>query len=121
MHELAVTESLLAIALRKAGEANASRITDMTLVIGDLASFVDDSIAFYWDIISAGTIAEGATLTFRRMPARLHCKECDTDYTPPRGELLCPNCGGAKVTIIGGEEFFLESIGIESQPNENTE
>jgi hydrogenase nickel incorporation protein HypA/HybF len=65
MHELSVTESILEIALRHASNANAKRITNLYMVKGQLASIVDDSVQFYWDIISKDSIAEGAVLHFR--------------------------------------------------------
>lgn len=113
MHELSVTESLLKIAVEHAEKADAKRITDLRIVIGDLASMVDDSIQFYWDVIAQGTIAEGATLHFRRVPAELQCNTCSEKYRPTDKELICPNCQGAGARIISGEEFFLESIDVE--------
>jgi hydrogenase nickel incorporation protein HypA/HybF len=61
MHELPVTESLLEIALRHARKAGAERITRLNIVIGELSSIVDESIRFYWDIVSKDTMAEGST------------------------------------------------------------
>jgi|GEM_PF-5568018 len=52
MHELSVTESVLEIACRHAGKAQAKRVTDIYLVIGRLSSIVDDSVQFYWNLIS---------------------------------------------------------------------
>ena len=46
MHELAVTQSILEIALRHAERASARRILSINLVIGELTGFVDDSIQF---------------------------------------------------------------------------
>ena len=63
MHELAVTESIRDIAIEHARRANARRVTHLHLVIGNLSSVVDDSVQFYWDAISQGTIYEGARLT----------------------------------------------------------
>jgi hydrogenase nickel incorporation protein HypA/HybF len=113
MHELSVTESLLKIAVEHAEKANAGRVTDLHIVIGDLASMVDDSIQFYWDIIAMDTIAEQATLHFRRLPAQLQCNTCSEKYQPTEKELICPNCHGIGAKIISGEEFFLESIDVE--------
>lgn len=113
MHELSVTESLLKIAVEHAEKAEAKRVTDLHLVIGDLASMVDDSIQFYWDIIAQGTIAERATLHFRRVPAELQCNACFEKYQPNDTDLICPKCGGVGAKIIAGEEFFLESIDVE--------
>src|SRR3990172_1832280 len=114
MHELAVTESILNIALRHAEQAHATRVTDLHLVIGRLSSIVDDSVQFYWDMISQGTICEGARLHFERTPATLLCLDCNTTYTLA-GELTgCPQCGGEHVTVTGGDEFRLDSIEVET-------
>lgn len=114
MHELPITESILDIALRHAQAADAARVTDIYLVIGQLASIVDDSVQFYWDMISEGTIAEGARLHFERIPAELLCLDCQCRYTPGEGDLACPDCGGRKVQVIAGEEFRMEAIEVES-------
>ncbi len=114
MHELSVTESLLEIALRHGQNAQARRITDLYLVIGRLSSILDESVQFYWDMISQGTICEGARLHFQRIPATLLCLDCNTTYTLA-GELTgCPQCGGEHVTVTGGDEFRLDSIEVET-------
>jgi hydrogenase nickel incorporation protein HypA/HybF len=113
MHELAVTQSILKIALQHAEKANARRVIDLNLVIGELATMVDDSIQFYWEIIAKDTIAEKATLHFRRVPAEFQCMSCFEKYHPNDGELICPICGGVGAKILAGEEFFLESIDVE--------
>lgn len=112
MHELAITESVLRIATEHAKAAGASRITDIHLVIGQLSSFVDDSIQFYWDIISSGTPAEGATLHFRRVTAELECLECGRRYQIAQEELACPGCGGIQIKVLAGDEFNLEAIDV---------
>jgi hydrogenase nickel incorporation protein HypA/HybF len=113
MHELPVTESLLEIALRHATQANADRIISLNLVIGQLASVIDDSVQFYWSIIAKDTPAEGAILNFRRIPAQFHCLECDLVYQPGEEIEPCPDCNSSKIEIQAGREFYLESIEIE--------
>jgi hydrogenase nickel incorporation protein HypA/HybF len=113
MHELAVTESLLKIALQHAEKANAKRINDLHIVMGELATMVDDSIQFYWGIIAKDTIAENATLHFRRVPAELQCMTCFEKYHPTDRELVCPKCSGVGAKVIAGEEFRLESIDVD--------
>ncbi len=115
MHELPVTENILKIALRHAEQAGAARITDLYLVIGQLASIVDESVQFYWDIISEGSAAQGAQLHFRRVPAEMLCLNCNQRYGPTKEELACPHCGGIAVKVIAGEEFYLEAIDVENE------
>ena len=114
MHELSVTESILEIALRHANKANAKRITNLYLVIGQLASIVDDSVQFYWDIISKDTIADGATLHFRRLPATFLCLDCTHQFTPGDNGFNCPVCKSERVKVVSGGEFYMEAIDVES-------
>jgi hydrogenase nickel incorporation protein HypA/HybF len=114
MHELAVTENLLEIAIRHGKNAGAIKISNLYLVIGQLSSIVDDSVQFYWDIISNGTVAEGAKLHFHRKAVELLCKDCKHQFTPIRDDLSCPICGSIHIQVIAGDEFFLEAIDVET-------
>ncbi len=113
MHELPVTESILEIALKHASKAGAKRITALHLVIGQMASIVDDSVQFYWDFVAKDTIAEGASLDFRRIPTEFQCQDCNKRYAPDGNVLACPQCGSTRVKVVAGEEFFLEAIDVE--------
>lgn len=113
MHELSVTESVLDIACKHADNAKAKHVTDIYLVIGKLSSIVDDSVQFYWDIISKDTICEGAQLHFKRIPAKLVCTQCNHEYILEDDLMPCPNCGSARVRVLSGDEFNLDSIQIE--------
>lgn len=113
MHELPVTESILNIALQYAERERATSIKDLYLVIGDLSSIVDESVQFYWDIISRDTLAEGAVLHFERTPMQMVCFDCGKTYRPEPGTLACPGCGSTYVQVAGGDDFRLEAITIE--------
>jgi hydrogenase nickel incorporation protein HypA/HybF len=114
MHELAVTESIMDIAMRHAEKAGAHRILAINLVIGDLTGFVDDSIQFYFDFLSKDTIAQSAQLNIERVPARVRCHVCGAKYVPPDSRLwTCPECKALGGEVIGGKEFSVTSIEIE--------
>jgi len=120
MHELAVTENILSIVTRHAEDAKASNVTDIHLVIGQLSSIVDDSVQFYWEIIAENTICEKAKLHFSRIPARFQCLDCGHEYVIPQSLTPCVKCGSINVELLAGEEFFVESIEIQKQPEEQT-
>lgn len=118
MHELPVTESVLAIALEAAQNNGGGRVIAINLVIGEMASIVDDSVQFYFDILSKDTLAAGAALSFRRAPATATCLDCQRQ-TPVKPPLLpvCPVCGSNKLVVTGGKEFFVESIEVDDDNN----
>ncbi len=114
MHELAVTESILHIALDEAARHGAQRLTAIHLVVGELTGYVPDSIQFYFDVLSQDTPAAGAVLAVRRVPARVRCASCQADYAPEAGLLwLCPACGGLGGEVISGQELLVESINVD--------
>jgi hydrogenase nickel incorporation protein HypA/HybF len=113
MHELAVTENILSIATKHAEQAQATHVTDIHITIGQLSSVVDESVQFYWDIVSENTLCYGAKLHFNRIPAEFICTDCKTKFNLNQELAPCPNCGSIRVRIVSGEEFFLESIEIE--------
>ena len=110
MHELPLTEDILRIAEQHAG---GKRITAIYLVIGDLTSFIDDAIQFYFDLIAPGTSAEGATLHFRRVAVRFRCRNCATEFEPVNHDWHCPACEALGGEVIAGKEFYVESIEVD--------
>jgi hydrogenase nickel incorporation protein HypA/HybF len=112
MHELAITESILTIALQHANKAKACRVTEINLVIGNLTSIIDDSISFYWEIISKDTICSQSTLRFTRIPGHLKCNDCLNEYDLENELIPCPQCNSSNVTILRGNEFRVDSIEV---------
>lgn len=116
MHELPVTRGILSVVLQAAAQANARRITAIDLVIGDFSSIVDDSVQFYFDILSRGTPAEGATLHFRREAAIATCWDC-SHQASVRAPLLshCPACNSTRLQVSGGRAFYVHSMEVEDE------
>jgi hydrogenase nickel incorporation protein HypA/HybF len=116
MHELSVTQGILTIALETARQHGGGRIQAINLVIGDLSSIVDDSVQFYFDILSQNTLAAGAKLQFRREPGTATCGDCghQFDVSPPLPS-VCPMCQSARLQVTGGREFYVESIEVEDE------
>lgn len=112
MHESQAIRTILDKALKQARARDAARITDLHIVIGEMTDFTEDSVAFYWKQISKETIAAGAKLHFRRVPAELQCMACFTKYQPDTNDILCPVCGSVGAKVLSGEEFYLEALDV---------
>ena len=113
MHELSVTQSVLDLALEYAGRASAKRITHINLVIGELSGIVDESVQFYFDFVSKGTLAEGAQLAFEWQPACLRCRACGHEFALEDGNWACPACQSLGGEFIAGRELYMDSIEVE--------
>jgi len=107
MHELSITRSLLRQVL--AAARGAGRVERVNLLVGEEAGVVPECVSFYFERLSPGTAAEGARLTFRRVPLRIRCPECGREFS--RVEDVCGCNAGAEV--VSGSELVVESIEVE--------
>jgi hydrogenase nickel incorporation protein HypA/HybF len=113
MHEASITESMLSLAIEKANEAKAAKITRINLVVGELSGVAGECVQFYFDVISKNTIAESAMLCFETKPIQIRCRQCQTVFTPANHEWSCPQCHEMGVEIVSGRECYMESIEVE--------
>jgi hydrogenase nickel incorporation protein HypA/HybF len=113
MHEMAVTQSILDIAVEHARRAGAARILQINLVIGEMSGIVDDSVQFYFDFLSQDTLAQNAKLVFDRRPAVYRCRECEATFKPEGLNWDCPLCGALAFEVVSGREFQIDSIEVD--------
>ena len=64
MHEVGVTERILEVVLEHAEAANAHRVTDVYLEVGEESGIQTESVEMHWPLLSKGSVAEGAVLHF---------------------------------------------------------
>ena len=121
MHELAVSEDILKIALEEAENNHASRVSDIFLTIGRLSSIIDDSVQFYWDHISIDTLCEGANLHFNRPPAVFKCNKCGQEFEIMEDLLPCPVCKSFDLEILTGDEMQVDQIEIIAEEKDASE
>jgi hydrogenase nickel incorporation protein HypA/HybF len=64
MHELSITQNIVAIV---AEHAQGKKVQRVLLEIGKLSAILPDAIKFCFDICSQGTVLEGAMLQIKEM------------------------------------------------------
>jgi hydrogenase nickel incorporation protein HypA/HybF len=101
------------LVLEEAKKAKAKKVGSINLVIGEMTGVVGDSVQFYLDFLSKGTIAEGALLNIKTVPMKARCCRCNKTFELPEYEWTCPDCKAGGLEITGGTELFLESIEVE--------
>ena len=112
MHEMALTQSVVEIAIEEARKAGAARVTRISLDIGRLSAVVPEAMRFCFAAIAAGTAAEGAALDIAELDGAGWCLDCGK--TVPLNERFgpCPDCAGYKVQMTGGDEMKIRELEV---------
>lgn len=108
MHELAIAESVVSSVLERTEDR---RVSVVRLRIGRLAAVVPDALTFSFELATAGTPLEGASLEIVEEGARAHCRTCGSQFTLEDAILLC-DCGSADVRLLSGRELCVTSVEV---------
>ncbi len=113
MHEMALTQSIVEIAVETARREGAGRVRRVFAEIGALSHVEPEALLFCFGAVSAGTIAEGATLEIDRTPGAGWCMDCGK--TVPLAERFgpCPDCGGFHVQMTVGDAMRVREIEVD--------
>jgi len=112
MHEFSIVTHLLGAVETQAQQSEAKQVLAINLVVGERSGLVDESLCFYFEMLAAGTVAEGARLNIRRHSMRFDCQSCGTEYSPPPGDFHCPRCGEVGQVVDDASDMTIESIEI---------
>lgn len=110
MHELALTERMLALALDAAEQNGAERILRINIRLGVLSGVIPSCVEYYFGLQSKGTIAEGAELAMTAEPLRIRCRACGRESSSGQALLACPVCGSEDFQLLSGREYYVESL-----------
>jgi hydrogenase nickel incorporation protein HypA/HybF len=102
---------LLDTVLREAERLGAEKVIGIDLVIGERMSVIDDSMLFCFDLLTPGTVAEGAKIHIRRTSMRFHCEQ-HGEYGRQGDDFRCPDCHQVGTLTDKGSELLVESIDI---------
>ena len=53
-------------------------------------------------------------------PARLRCLNCENEFGIQTELQPCPQCGGFNVKVLSGEEFWVDSLSVEKEEENNS-
>lgn len=121
MHEMSLAESLLDLAV---SYAEGQPITMLKVRLGPLSGVVSDSLDFCFDMLSKGTLAEGARIAYERVPLDVVCRQCGATVPTEAWQDLAPYdvlsnamaqgcaCGSHDMEMRGGFDFRLLEIEV---------
>jgi len=116
VHEMGITQGILAASFEAAEEAGATRITEIRISVGELTEIVDFALQFAFESLTPGTMAEGATLVVNPVGAKSRCLECGTEYEHDRFQMICPACGSFNIELLQGRELTIDNIEADNEP-----
>jgi hydrogenase nickel incorporation protein HypA/HybF len=110
VHELSLAEAVVQIASRHAA---GRPVRAVELRVGALRQVVPASLQFAFELLSSGTVLEGAELVIEAVPARGRCRACGAETTMTAFPLQCTGCGGLDLEVIAGEELLVDALELE--------
>ena len=109
MHELSIAVEVVERAVRR---ARGAPIRAVTMEVGVLTCVLADALTFSFELVAAGTIAEGAELIVRQPAAQVRCNTCARlfELREPFGACLC---GSAELQWLTGRELSIVELELE--------
>ena len=113
MHEMALTESVVEILAEEGRRQGFSRVKKVWLEIGALSGVEPEAMIFCFDVVTRGTLAEGAALEIVRTPGQGWCIDCEKNVALAERFGPCPECGGHRVQMTTGDEMRVKELEVE--------
>ncbi len=114
MHELSIAASIVETVTESASAYPGARVKEVRLRVGALASVVEDSLQFCWELAAEGSPVAGAKLVINILPVIVHCNACGLDSAIDGVQSFrCPGCGELASSLRQGRELEIESIELE--------
>jgi len=108
MHEVAMIEDLIKSLALHADKNKIVRITRVRLVVGEAHGALPDALKFAFEVLSSGTIMEGAELEIEEDPVICLCRGCQKTFRWSLTARGCPSCGNASVDVKGGRSLCID-------------
>lgn len=113
MHEMSLTESVVEILCEEGRRQGFARVKTVWLEIGTLSGVEPGAMEFCFDVVTRGTLAEGARLEIVRTPGQGWCLDCERSVALAERFGACPECGGYKVQMTSGDEMRVKELEVE--------
>jgi hydrogenase nickel incorporation protein HypA/HybF len=109
MHEVAITQEIVAIAIR---QAEGARVKRVVIEIGRLTAVLPDAVRFCFEACAEGSPVAGAELDIIVVPGRGRCRACGNEQALDQPLGLCP-CGKTEFDWLAGEELRVKSVEVQ--------
>ncbi len=113
MHEMSICESIVSVIEQQAVAQSFRKVNMVRLEIGPLAGVEIAALRFSFDVVTRGSVAQGARLEVIELPVHARCVACDKSIDVRTRFDACPICGGYQVQITGGDELRIKDVEVD--------
>ncbi len=114
MHEMGIAQQLVNIAIDSIpDDIENPRVGKVNLKIGRLASVVEHSLTFCFEIITKDTPLANAQLVIESIAVKVRCKDCKSEWEVEGPVFKCPYCEDGHVEMLTGREIEITSLELE--------
>lgn len=110
MHEISLLEQVREILLEHSLSQNFSRVSTVTLEIGQLSCVEEGALRFGFDAVMKDSLAEGAELKINVVDGLGFCSSCHKSVAMQSLHDPCGICGLFGMKIIQGEEMRIKDL-----------
>ncbi|MEM2943655.1 MAG: hydrogenase maturation nickel metallochaperone HypA [Methanomassiliicoccales archaeon] len=122
MHEVSVMSSIIRCVLEELNHYRVKRVKELNMVVGELTFLGEDQLRFAYEILTKGTLLEGAELIIEKEEVIIRCPACgfegpanrmtDESFHFMTPVLACPICNN-HAEIVKGKSCSVTSIRVE--------
>ena len=116
MHEVSLAEGVIDVVERAAEGAHATAVSEVRVAVGELSNVEIEALAFAFESVKKGTVANNAKLVIDRPEGRA----CPKDVPYHRFGDACPICGGYQVVVSGGRDMRVVDIKASTPEDSDT-
>ncbi|HTF33674.1 MAG TPA: hydrogenase maturation nickel metallochaperone HypA [Myxococcota bacterium] len=108
MHELAITQSIIAAVTEHVGK---SKVTRVVIEVGALTTVAPHAVRFCFDVCAKDTNLAGAELEIVEIAGRARCMDCGDERALESPIALCP-CGSLNFDLLSGHELKIREVEV---------
>lgn len=113
MHEMSIAEGVLQVIEDAAQRDGFVHVRTIRVEIGRLSGVEPEALAFCFDAVTRGTLAEGAAFEIVAVPGRGRCVACGRETELEALYDVCRHCGEAPVQVTGGTGMRVKELEVD--------
>lgn len=113
MHELSLAENILQQIEDAAQTQQFHRVKTVWLEIGELACVEQESLRFFFAVVTEDSIARQAKLEIIGITGQAVCNDCHRAILIAALHQACPHCGSYALQITQGNEMRIRELEVE--------